>query len=326
MWGQIAGAAAGVGTSLLGGSSKNKTKQTSSTDQTIDPYSQDRIDTATANIRGILDDNPYQSYTDPRVAGLSGTQKTAREVAQPGSGELFGDAAARVGAGGDFVSGTVGAATIPGADLTAYTNPYEDMVIQQQQEDMRRDKAIADQQLAGQLTQAGAFGGDREAVMRAEQDRAYEDRIARETSNLRNAGYDRATSLYTADADRKLGADTFNVQTAANDADRNIRSGSTLAQIGGAEGADRRADAGLLEALGSEERSIEQGGLDAQYEDFLRKIEDDRYRVQTEMGLLSSTPVLVDSKSTGTTSQPKDWASILGGGASVAGGVMGLFG
>jgi hypothetical protein len=57
----------------------------------------------------------------------------------------------------------------------AFMNPYQQMVTQNAVEEMRRQGQIAAQQTAAQAVRSGAFGGTREGVQRAEQERNLQD-------------------------------------------------------------------------------------------------------------------------------------------------------
>lgn len=67
------------------------------------------------------------------------------------------------------VQGTMGAGQRVGQEqIQEYMNPYANLALQQQLAEMNRQAAIQQQALQGQATRAGAFGGSREGVQRAE--------------------------------------------------------------------------------------------------------------------------------------------------------------
>jgi hypothetical protein len=55
-----------------------------------------------------------------------------------------------------------------GPNISQFYNPYQSYVL----DEINRQAAMAQNQLSGQAVQAGAFGGGREGVQRAEQERA----------------------------------------------------------------------------------------------------------------------------------------------------------
>ncbi|MEO1042831.1 MAG: hypothetical protein AAFX52_11115 [Pseudomonadota bacterium] len=311
-------------------SSKKTTKSSQSTDSTIDPYSRSRIDQGTDNVRGMLEGNPYQPYQGERVAGLTGTQQEARGmVGGSGQDDIFTEAVERARLAGGYEPEKIAARTFADVDLSAYQNPYEDAVVQQTLQDISREKQVALNRTAGALTQSGAFGGDREAIIQAENQKNFDDRAAREVANLRASGFDRATSLAADDLGRGERADQTNASLAMQNEQNNLQVANLLASLGLSREESNRAEAGLLAQLGSEERSINQAGLDAQYEERLREQEDLYRRIAIEMGLISGTPVLVDSESQGQSvtkmSDPLGTAgAILGGAGSIASAAGGV--
>lgn len=98
------------------------------------------------------------SFVDPMVAtGISGQNQGAQAVQQ----------------------GIAGLAAATRAydpyQAQAFMNPYQEQVTQRALQEMRRQGAMANQQLASQAVRAGAFGGTREGVQRAEQERNLQD-------------------------------------------------------------------------------------------------------------------------------------------------------
>jgi len=60
-------------------------------------------------------------------------------------------------------------------DIGAYMSPYAEYALQPQMQAAARQSAIQGQQQQAQAAQAGAFGGGRDAIMRAERERALGD-------------------------------------------------------------------------------------------------------------------------------------------------------
>jgi hypothetical protein len=116
-----------------------------------------------------LSEQPYQTYNAPRIAGFSDLQKQAQ---------------ASVGPQG-FQS-TVG----------QYMSPYQQNVTDIQKQEAARQSGIAGTQQAAQATQAGAFGGGRDAIMRAERER----NLGRQMNEIQAIGsqnaYNAATNQY----------------------------------------------------------------------------------------------------------------------------------
>ena len=94
--------------------------------------------------------------------------------------QQFGDAPAYAAQGFDPSS------------ATSFFNPYEDVAVQQALSDIQRQGDIAANRQAASAVQAGAFGGSREGIQRAELDRTVLEQQARTAAGMRQAGYDAA--------------------------------------------------------------------------------------------------------------------------------------
>jgi len=118
---------------------------------------------------------PYQSYQDwAKKYGLAGDQVAAFNPLQKQS---FEQAAGLGGADNNYsqtaLQGLQGLSgqTFGQQQAQQYMSPYIQSVIQQQQRDAQRQSEIMGQQQQAQAAQAGAFGGGRDAIMRAERER-----------------------------------------------------------------------------------------------------------------------------------------------------------
>lgn len=97
-----------------------------------------------------INQNPYQTYGGERAAGFSNLQKQAF-----------------AGAGPQGYQASVG----------QYMSPYLENVLQNQIDSANRQYDITGMQQRAGATQAGAFGGGRDAVMRMENERARQSAI-----------------------------------------------------------------------------------------------------------------------------------------------------
>jgi hypothetical protein len=73
-------------------------------------------------------------------------------------------------------------------DVGAYMSPYAEYALQPQLQSAARESQIQGQQQQAQATQAGAFGGGRDAIMRAERERT----LANTQSNIMATGMQNA--------------------------------------------------------------------------------------------------------------------------------------
>jgi len=93
-----------------------------------------------------------------------------------------------------------------GTNLAPYTNPYDQQVVDAALNDIERQRQMALQQNASQATLAGAYGGDRAALIDAETNRAALDTAARTAASLRQQGFNDAAARVESDANRAMSA------------------------------------------------------------------------------------------------------------------------
>ena len=111
------------------------------------------------------------------------------QQAMQGTQQAMGFQPQQVGAAG------YNPAQIAGQDLSAYTNPYENQVVQQSLGDLERSRQMQQNVGGAQASAAGAFGGSRHGIAEAETNRAFADQAARTASGLRQGGYAQAQNL-----------------------------------------------------------------------------------------------------------------------------------
>ena len=195
----------------------------------------------------------YGQATDVAGAGIMGALGTAGQAGQYGGmGAGIGAQAAQ--AGRQYAQ----QATNPYA-MQAYMSPYMQNVVATQQREAQRASDIAGAAQRGQATQAGAFGGGRQAIMEAERQR----NLATQMGNIQ------ATGLQSA-FDQARQAQQFGAQLGL----QGQQAGMQGAQIGlqgvGAQQAgygQAIQGAGQLGNLGTQQLAAQQGilGTQAQY-------------------------------------------------------------
>ena len=175
-------------------------------------------------------------FTGQRFAGLNPDQIAANQMlrgnvnAIPGR-NIFDQATAAAGALAPIQANTISGALIDpdaiqtqgrqriqdivaqqfaGTNLAPYTNPYNQQVVDAALNDIERQRQLQLQRNASRATLAGAYGGDRAALVDAETNRAALDAAARTAANLRAQGFDRAAQNVALDANRALTADRAN--------------------------------------------------------------------------------------------------------------------
>jgi len=223
---------------------------------------------------------PFQPYTDPKVAGFNPDDITAFDATRG----MFGDA---MGYNPRAELANMGTASL---DISPYMNPYQTEVIDRAISDLDRARQIQIADSQDRAIGAGAFGGSRSAILEKDADRGYFDAVGRTVSDLRKSGFDTAA---------QLGLD-----------DRAYRTGIQSGLL-----SDQYQTLGLLGGVGAMERAMQQQGLDANYEEFLRSIG----YPDTQLDRLKSGVSFLPSSTNATTRQKTGAGDILGA-------LSGLFG
>jgi len=161
---------------------------------------QNLANVAAQGIAGIDMSEPYSRAQ----AGMESAMTTAQGAVRPD----FGTAAGYLSQAGTRAAGATGAYN-PNA-VGAYMNPYQELVTQNLLKEFERQKDIQGQQLASQAVRAGAFGGTREGIQRAEMERNLSDVMAKQVAQdyAQNFGQAQAAAMsnYEAQQQRSLNA------------------------------------------------------------------------------------------------------------------------
>lgn len=230
----VTGTAAQTGVGL-------ETGRESSLSNWVGPYVTDMLGKGQA-----LSNTGYQAYTGPLTAGPSQLQQQAFS-----------------GLAGLTIPTNV-SMTDPNA-VSQYMNPYITQALQPQIDEARRQSQIENLQNLSKLTQAGAFGGSRQAIMESENQRNLLQNLAGITGKGYATAYDKA--LEAISADRTYGLSAL----------------------------QKQAD------LGAVQRDIEQQGVEADIKQFESERDDPFKKVQFQQSLLQNLPLATQSY---TYSQP----------------------
>ena len=160
---------------LGGGGSSTPSSTTVSSTELPDwakGYAKDTLANA-ANLTDI-NKNPYQTYSQPRIAGFSPMQEQAQS------------AASNMSAGPEAFQ----------QNMSSYMSPYMQNVVDVQKQEAARQSGIMGTQQQAQATQSGAFGGSRDAIMRAERERNLGQQMNQIQAQGSQAAYDQAANQF----------------------------------------------------------------------------------------------------------------------------------
>jgi hypothetical protein len=147
---------------------------------------------------------PFAESPTAQVAGLTADQLMSGDLSRQLARNAF-DGGALNGYAGRIESA---GGPVTGDDINALLNPYLNRVGRQVLNDMGREKDNANAAIGARSANAVAFGGSGPALERAQLERSHGQNVARAITDLLSGGWDRASALASANADRKLGATT----------------------------------------------------------------------------------------------------------------------
>lgn len=231
-------------------------------------------------------DQPYQTYQGPMTAGESGLQSKVFQ----GLGNLTfpGQLGQSFSAQGAYQLPGEGAAQGPTGVAAQYMNPYLNAVLTPQLEELRRQSQITQMGNASKLTQAGAYGGGRQAIMDAETQR----NLLQEQNKAIGTGYANAY-------DRAMGQ--FNTEQGQ---------AKTLAD--------------MMASAGTAQRGIEQEGITADYNEFLAQRDYPTKQVQFLQSMLQGMPISTVTNTPAQQSGLGQLTSAVGGIGSLVEALRGL--
>jgi hypothetical protein len=241
----------------------------------------------------------YTPYMGQLTAGQSPLQTqaftSASGLATPTS---IGQAATQAGGISTAAQGLKYAPTTSSFDTAqaqAYMNPYLKASLDPQLEEARRQSKITQEQNAAKLTQAGAYGGGRQAIMDAETQRNLGTNLASITGTGYANAYDKATQQFNADQARKM----QEAQYGAGYGLQGLQTGLQAAQTQGALGTQQsQADINNLNAqltAGAQQRGIESEGVAADKAQFEEARANPYKMVQFQQSLLQGLPLAAQS-------------------------------
>ena len=246
-----------------------------SSQQTLSEYAGPYV-TSMLGKAEALSEQPYQVYGGPQTAAESGLQSkvfqglgnlsfpsqlgqtfssTGAYQPPPMGANPFESAPIGMGAGAPMGAPMGGQPTAPTGIAAQYMNPYLQNVLTPQMDELRRQSQMNLQPSMAKLTQAGGYGGGRQAIMESEANR----NLLQEQNKTIGQGYANAY-------DKAMGQ--FNVEQGQ---------AKTLAE--------------LIAEQGGTQRGIEQQGISADYNEFLAQRDYPKNMLQFQQSMLQGLPI-----------------------------------
>lgn len=243
----------GIGTLLDPATAQTKTTEVKLPDY-IAPYAQRMLD----RYEGLSQED-YIPYSGPRVADFNQDQQAAFDryrTMQPNTPEQM-QGAGIVGQAAQQLLNQ-GNQRFDQSQADFYMSPYMQSVVDMQKREAIRDYDMQIPGMNAAAVKAGAFGGDRQAILQAEAQRNLNTRLGDiQTQGLQSA-FTNAQGQFNANQNR-MGT----MLTGASGA------GNTLAGIGQQGFQNQLAVNQGLMGIGNQQQTLDQKGLDIGYQNFV---------------------------------------------------------
>lgn len=232
-----------------------------------------------------INKNPYKQYTQNRIAGFSPLQEQAQQGAanmQPnaalGTGMDMATAAGMGALGTSYQGGQFSGGQFDQGAANQYMNPYMQNVVDIQKREAQRQSGIQGAQQQAQAASAGAFGGGRDAIMRAERERNLGTQMNDIQSMGSQAAFQNAQQQFNADQARNMQAQQLGEQSRQYGAglrlqglQTGLQSAGQLGQLGQAQYGQQMGINQLQNQYGGQQQALAQQGLSQGYQDFLNQ-------------------------------------------------------
>ena len=273
------------------------------------PYAQDVLSKGKAVTD--INQNPYQPYGGNRIAGFSDLQNQSFQGAQnmQAAPQIGQGTAAAVGAGlgGADVAGQANTQGFQN-QMGGYMNPYMNQILAPQLAEANRNYDIGATKQQSAATQAGAFGGSREAIMAAENERNRNTGLNQIYGQGLNTAFTNAQNQYNQNLQNQLAGYGL-MGNAAN----------TLGQLGQNQYQQNMGINALQNQYGGQQQAQEQKGLDTAYNDFLTQKNYPYQQLSYMANLVRGTPMGMNSQSQVYQAPPTTAQTLTGLGLGAAG-------
>lgn len=253
--GAIKGYNGATGSAVSAGGVPLDTSKTSS----LSPWAGDYVTNMLGKAQA-LGNQPTPIYGGPLTAGASDLQKQ-------------GFAGISDIAAGGFDPTKFSTGTFDSGAASKYMNPYLSSVLNPQMDELRRQNQITNMQANAKLTGAGAFGGSRQAIVNAENDR----NLMQEMNKTTGAGYanafDKAMAQFNTEQGRQFDVDKASEASRQYSADYGLKTAKDL------------LDAGAIQ------RGITGEGIAADKRQFEEQQADPYNRLEFQRKMLEGMPI-----------------------------------
>ncbi len=251
--------------------------QTNISQTTIPDYAKPYVETLLGKAEAVTDinKNPYVAYPGQRTADFVKLQNDAFAAAgNLGPASQLTDAtdlAQRAGLGAlgtRYDAGQFGPQQFA-QQVGGYMSPYIQQALIPQMREARRQAEIGATQQQAQATQSGAFGGARDAIMRAERERNLATQLGDiQATGLQNA-YMQAANQYQQGAQFGEQSRQFGAGLGLQGLQTGLQAAGALGNLGATQFGQQAQTLGIQNQMGGTQQQQQQNILNQQYQDFL---------------------------------------------------------
>ena len=293
---------------------------TTVTNTNLPEYAKPYVESTLGKAQALTDinQNPYQSYQGQRIADFNPMQQQAfQNVGNMQVAPQTGQATTMAGAAG---LGSLGAGANYAQQATnanaqqAYMSPYIQNALQPQLAELGRQFDITGQQEKGRATAAGAFGGTRQSLMQAENDRNRNMAMNQVIGQGYQSAFDKAQQ-----------AMQFGTTAGLQGYNQALQGASTLGQLGQNQYQQQMGINTAQQQAGAQQQAQTQQGLTNQYQDFLNQQNYPYKQLGFMSDIIHGTSLSGGSSSSMYQAPPSmlsQSAGMLGGLGSLAGAYM----
>lgn len=283
-----------------------------------------------------LVDQPYEQYSGAEIAGFSQDQLKSFDLARQGIGayepyleESGAYARAAPATFGSSVPETQGmyrssvGAFDPSTQVQPYMDPYQRQVTDQSLQELNRQFAMKQNELAAGAAQSGAFGGARHGVAEAElgrgQAQAQAQMLSQDYSRNYNQALQAAQGNFEKQQANQLRAGAGLSDLAQTQSGLMQKASEQVAGLGGLEQGYRSGDVSQLSQSGSIQQSQLQKGIDIDRQRFTEAQMQPYQRIGAMSDILQGVPSTQSTLTASTAPSASSWAQGIGGLSAIAG-------
>jgi hypothetical protein len=270
----------------------------------LKPYIKDILSKAQA-IQEKREEEGYTAYEGPQIAEFTPEQEKAFAGIEGmvGAGQQYFDPATRLAASSALAPGS--------KEVQQYMSPYMQNVVDIQQREAKRQADVAAQQIGAQAVGAGGFGGSRQAILEAEQQRNLQTQLGDIQARGLAAAYEDAQARLAAQRQRELAAS------------------GQFATLGQVAPQQQIKELTALEAIGAQRQAQQQQALDIAKSQFEQEQLFPEQTLQQYQSVIRGFPLAPNTYTTRQTTTPApsylQQAAGLGGLALSTAGALGAF-